>query len=310
MTDNTDYQEFLNWKKRQGHEEYQYLDAIKDIIDNGLRSEDRTGVGTMSKFGVTMRFSLRDGVIPVYTTRKTFVRGAIEELLWMLRGDTDAKHLAEKNVNIWNGNTTRAFLDKRGLSQLSEGDIGSLYGFQMRHWGAEYKGCEHDYTGQGIDQISKVIDLIRTTPKSRRILVSNYNVSQLETGCLEPCHTLFQFYVDTEKGELSSLLYMRSTDYMCGNPLNTIFYSVMTHLFAKLTGYRPGEFVFVSGDSHVYLNHVDNARVQIAREPKPFPVLRINKELNTLDDILTMGFDDFTVSGYESHPPLKYQMAV
>jgi thymidylate synthase len=305
-----EYKEFSKYKKLQSHEEYQYLETVRDIIDNGLRSEDRTGVGTVSTFGTMMRFSLRDGKIPQYTSRKTFVRGAVEELLWMLRGDTNANNLASKNVNIWNGNTTREFLDQRGLEDFQQGDIGTLYGFQMRHWGAEYHGFNHDYTGEGIDQIAKVIELIKTTPKSRRILVSNYNVSQLDTGCLEPCHTLFQFYVDTEKKELSSLLYMRSVDMMCGQPLNVLFYSIMTHLFAKLTGYTAGDFVFTSGDTHVYLNHLDNAKAQIEREPKPFPTLTINKDLNTLEDILSMGFDDFEINGYEYHPPLKYEMAI
>jgi thymidylate synthase len=310
MENSLDYREYLEWKKHQTHEEYQYLEKVRDIINNGLKSEDRTGVGTMSSFGTMMRFSLREGKIPQFTTRKTFVRGAIEELLWMLRGDTNANNLAAKNVNIWNGNTTREFLDQRGLDYLKQGDIGTLYGFQMRHWGAEYHGYDHDYTGQGIDQITKVIELIKNTPKSRRIIVSNYNVSQLDTGCLEPCHTLFQFYVDTEKRELSSLLYMRSVDMMCGQPLNVLFYSIMTHLFAKLTGYTAGDFIFTSGDTHVYLNHINNAKIQIEREPMQFPTITINKELNSLDDILTMKFDDFKIDGYECHPPLKYEMAI
>lgn len=310
MENELEYNEFLKWKKSKTHDEYQYLNCLEEIINSNLERDDRTGVGTISKFGSYMKYNLRDNTLPVFTTRKTFIRGAVEELLWMLRGDTNANHLKEKNVNIWNGNTTREFLDKRGLNSFKEGDIGTLYGFQMRHWGAEYFGCDHDYTNIGIDQIQKVIDLIKNTPTSRRILVSNYNVSQLDTGVLEPCHTLFQFYVDTVNKELSCLLYMRSVDLLCGKPINVIFYSLMTHLFAKITGYKAGDFIFTSGDTHIYLNHIENVKIQIQREPKPFPKIKILKYIKNLDDILKLEFSDFELEGYEYHPPLKYDMAI
>jgi thymidylate synthase len=282
--------------------ETQYLELVKRVIQTGVVKEDRTGVGTRSLFGPQLKFDLRNDTLPVFTTRKTFWRGAVEELLWMISGETDAKKLSEKGVHIWDGNTSREFLNKRGLSHYDEGDIGPMYGFNMRYFGADYKGCNHDYTGQGVDQLKDALYLIKHDPDSRRINVINQNPAVADQCVLHACHQNFQFFVDSHKKELSCQLYIRSQDLLCGCGFNVIFYSLMTHLFAKVSELSAGDFIITMGDAHVYNNHITNALIQVEREPKPFPKISINKNINSLEDIEQLSYQDFELKGYTFHP--------
>lgn len=291
------------------HEEYQYIDMLKLILSEGILRQDRTGVGCKSYFDYTMKFDLSDNCLPVFTTRKIFTRGAIEELLWFIRGETDSKLLSDKKIHIWDGNTTRGFLDGRNLKTYPEGNIGTMYGYQWRNWGGDFK--EHLKGNRtGIDQLAKVVDLIKNNPDSRRIILSAWNVSQLETGCLEPCHILVQFFVDTVNGTLSSKLIQRSADVCCGVPLNCISYSLLTILLANICKLKPKYFIWSGGDCHVYNNHIDNVKIQVDREPYSFPQCFINKDINSIVDIENMTISDFTIKNYISHPKLKYEMAV
>lgn len=286
-------------------EERQYLNLVKHIIDVGVLKGDRTGVGTYSVFGRTMRFSLRGGTMPLFTTKKVFWRGVAEELLWFISGDTNVKTLKEKNVHIWDENGSREFLDKRGLRFREEGDLGPVYGFQWRHFGAQYTTCHADYKGKGIDQIKQIIDTIKKSPDDRRLILSAWNPSALPDMALPPCHMFAQFYV--ARGELSCQMYQRSADMGLGVPFNVASYALLTHLIAHCTDLLPGEFIHVMGDCHVYTNHVAPLREQLKREPRPFPKLRIK---NGLKDIDGFKFEDFEIVGYNPYPAIKMEMAV
>lgn len=290
-------------------EEMQYLDICRDIIENGVQRGDRTGTGTMSKFGVQMRYSLRDDTLPLLTTKRTFWRGVAEELLWFVKGSTNANELAEKNIHIWDGNGSREFLDSRGLSHREEGDLGPVYGFQWRHFGAEYKDMHADYTGKGVDQLADCIDKIKNNPEDRRIVMSAWNPADLGEMALPPCHMFCQFYVDTEKNEVSCQMYQRSADMGLGVPFNIASYALLTHMVAKATGRKPGDFVHSIGDAHVYLNHVDALKEQLERKPRAFPKLKM-KEGKEYNDIDGFEFDDFEVVGYKPHKSIKMKMAV
>jgi thymidylate synthase len=306
-----EYKAVLRMRKEKEHEEYQYLHLIEDIITNGYSQEDRTGVGTFTKVGSQMRFSLRNKTLPVYTTRRTFFRGAVEEILWILRGETDVKSLQEKNIHIWDGNTTSNFINRRGLEGVvPENSIGTLYGFQFRNWNGDWVQWRDNNVRTGIDQLSKIVSLIGNDPNSRRILSSNYNVSQTETGVLEPCHTLYSFNIDTINKEIHSLLWMRSCDLMCGNPLNVLHISILTHILAKMFSYTAGDFVFQSSNTHVYKNHINNAMEQIKRNPYKFPKIQIKKDIKTIGDIESLLYEDFELEDYICHPPIKYEMAI
>lgn len=287
------------------HEEMQYLDLIREIITSGNRRMDRTGTGTLSKFGATMRFSLRDNTLPLLTTKKTFWRGVAEELLWFVSGATNANLLREKNIHIWDGNGSREYLDSLGLTEREEGDLGPVYGFQWRHFGAEYKTMHDDYTGQGVDQIAKLIHTIKTNPTDRRMIVSAWNPAAFHLMALPPCHMFAQFYV--ANGELSCQMYQRSADMGLGVPFNIASYSLLTHMVAHVTGLKAGEFVHVIGDAHVYLNHVEPLQTQLQREPRPFPKLRIKRTVTDIDDFT---YDDFEVIGYKPHKRIKMKMSV
>lgn len=216
------------------HEEHQYLDAIRDIIMTGVPRDDRTGVGTISKFGLTMRFSLRDGVLPLLTTKRVFWRGVAEELLWFISGDTSNATLQAKGVHIWDGNASREFLDSRGLHHREVGDLGPVYGFQWRHFGATYSDMHADYSGKGVDQLKAVIDTIKKNPADRRIILSAWNPAALPDMALPPCHMFAQFFV--EGGELSCQMYQRSGDMGLGIPFNIASYALLTRLIAQVTG--------------------------------------------------------------------------
>jgi len=286
------------------HEEYQYLKAIREIIEKGISMDDRTGVGTRSVFGTMMRFDLKKS-FPLLTTKRVFWRGVVEELLWFVKGDTNAKHLTEKGVKIWEANGSREFLDKRGLSHREEGDLGPVYGFQWRHFGAKYVDMHTDYTGQGVDQLAECIRKIKEDPTDRRILLSAWNPADLGLMALPPCHMFCQFYV--ANGELSCLMYQRSCDMGLGVPFNIASYSLLTYMVAQVCDLKPGEFVHTMGNTHVYQNHVEPLLTQLERTPRPFPVLRVNPDVKDID-----GFQasDFDLIGYNPHGKIAMEMAV
>lgn len=286
-------------------QEMQYLETIRRIIDTGYKREDRTGVGTLSIFGTQMRYSLRDNIIPLLTTKRVFFRGVAEELLWFIRGSTNAKDLQAKNIHIWDGNSTREFLDASGFIDRQEGDLGPVYGFQWRHFGAKYKTCYDDYTGEGIDQLSEVINRIKNNPNDRRIIMSAWNPIDIPEMALPPCHCLAQFFV--ANGELSCQLYQRSADMGLGVPFNIASYALLTHMIAHVTGLKAGELVHTTGDTHVYLNHIEPLEEQLRRVPKPFPTLHFKRNVQTIDEFQ---FEDFEIRGYDPYPTIKMEMAV
>jgi len=287
------------------HEEMQYLNLIRKIIESGNQRGDRTGTGTLSLFGAQMRFSLRNGTFPLLTTKKVFYRGIAEELFWFIRGSTSAKELQDKNVRIWDGNSSREFLDSIGLHDREEGDLGPVYGFQWRHFGAEYTDMHADYSGKGVDQLAEVINRIKTKPNDRRIIMCAWNPADLNKMALPPCHCLVQFYV--ADGELSCQLYQRSADMGLGVPFNIASYALLTVMIAHVTGLTPGDFVHTLGDAHVYSNHVEALKTQLEREPKEFPKIVIKRQVEKIEDF---NIDDFEVVGYQSHPKIVMDMAV
>lgn len=224
-----------------------------------------------------------------------------------LQGNTNANVLAEKDIHIWDGNGSREFLDERGLGHRDVGDLGPVYGFQWRHFGAEYVDMYTDYTGKGVDQLADCIDKIKNNPEDRRIVLSAWNPADLGLMALPPCHMFCQFYVNTETNELSCQMYQRSADMGLGVPFNIASYALLTHLIAHVTGRKPGEFVHVLGDAHIYLNHLDALKEQLEREPRDFPTLRINPEKTDIDNF---EFSDFEVVGYKPFKAIKMKMAV
>lgn len=262
------------------------------------------GVGTLSIFGDQMRFNLRDQ-FPLLTTKRVFWRGVAEELLWFIQGSTDAKLLQEKNIKIWDGNSTRQFLDSAGFHDREVGDLGPVYGFQWRHFGAEYNDCKSDYSKKGIDQLKDVIERIKTNPNDRRIIMTAWNPSDIPNMALPPCHCLVQFYV--ANGELSCQLYQRSADMGLGVPFNIASYALLTYMIAHVTNLKPGDFVHTFGDAHVYLNHVEPLQEQLKRSPRPFPKLNIKRQITDIDDFR---FEDFEIVEYDPYPTIKMDMAV
>jgi len=287
------------------HEEYQYLDSIRDIIATGLGRDDRTGVGTISKFGTVSRWNLRDNIFPLLTTKRVFWRGVAEELLWFIEGNTSAKPLQDKDIHIWDGNASREFLDKTGLGHREVGDLGPVYGFQWRHFGAAYKDMHADYTGQGVDQLQQVIHSLKNKPDDRRIILTAWNPAALKEMALPPCHMFAQFYV--ANGELFCQMYQRSGDMGLGVPFNIASYSLLTRLLAQVCGLQAGEFIHVIGDAHVYKNHVEPLLQQLEREPRPFPKLIIDPSIKDID---AFKFEHFKIENYNPHPPIKMEMAV
>lgn len=320
------------------HQEKQYLDLLCDILEYGEDRSDRTGVGTRGVFGRSMRFDLRER-FPLLTTKKMAWKSIVEELLWFVRGDTNSKHLEEKGIPIWKGNSTREFLDNKGLN-YPEGFIGPGYGWQWRHWGARYGICEKDIkrgdsnrwqhcyyekggkaldtesykdkpvVDKGIDQLQRVVNTLRENPKSRQdLIVSAWNVSQLQEMALPPCHLLFQFWVSQERGTLSCQMYQRSCDMFLGVPFNIASYSLLVYLIAEIAGYKPGEFIWLGGDVHIYKNHVAQVMEQVQREPYHFPQVIIPK-VSSLEDIEALSYDDIELIDYKHHPRIKAEMVV
>ena len=285
-------------------EEYQYLHLLRKIIFTGIKKNDRTGVGTFSLFGTRMRFSLRNNIIPLITTKRTFWRGIVEELLWFINGSTNSNLLSDKNIKIWDKNGSLDFLKSRGIDR-KQGDLGPIYGFQWRHFGAEYMDMNTDYTNQGIDQLANIIEIIKINPTDRRIILSAWNPKDQSKMALPPCHILAQFNVSN--GELNCQLYQRSADMGLGVPFNIASYALLTHLLAHCTKLKAGEFIHIMGDTHVYSNHIAGLLSQLERVPRDFPTLRINTE-NT--DINKFSYTDFKLCNYNPHPKIHLEMAV
>ncbi|KAM9332320.1 thymidylate synthase [Pholidichthys leucotaenia] len=281
-----------------------YLGLVEHIVENGRRKGDRTGTGVLSVFGAQVRYSLRDQ-FPLLTTKKVFWKGILEELLWFIRGSTNSNELSAKGVKIWDANGCRDFLDNLGFTDREEGDLGPVYGFQWRHFGAEYKDNHTDYTGQGVDQLQSVIDTIKKNPEDRRIIMCAWNPKDLPLMALPPCHALCQFYVCN--GELSCQLYQRSADMGLGVPFNIASYALLTYMIAHITGLKPGDFVHTLGDAHVYVNHIEPLKEQLQREIRPFPKLKILRNIEKIDDFRT---EDFEICDYNPHPIIKMKMAV
>lgn len=297
--------EDLNQETVVKTDEEQYIILLDKIMKTGCTKSDRTGVGTISLFGAQMRFDLSNGTFPLLTTKTVFWKGVVEELLWFIKGSTNAKDLSTKGVKIWDPNSTREYLDSIGLQDRQEGDLGPVYGFQWRHYGAEYKDMFADYTGMGVDQLLNVINTIKTNPNDRRIIMCAWNPIDLPKMALPPCHCLAQFYV--ADGKLSCQLYQRSADMGLGVPFNIASYSLLTYMIAHVTGLQPGEFVHTLGDHHIYLNHVEPLKIQIQRPLRPFPTLKIARTVETIEDFK---FEDFVLENYNPHPKIEMKMAV
>lgn len=282
-----------------------YLMLLNNVL-GGERREDRTGTGTRSLFGAQLQFDLRNGQVPVLTTKKMAWKTCIRELLWFLRGSTNSKELEAQGVKIWQGNTTRAFLDDRGLTDLPEGDIGAGYGFQWRHFGAVYTDCYADYAGQGVDQLRTVEDLIKNDPMSRRIFMTAWNPKAIHRMALPPCHVSCQFYVSQDG--LCCHMYQRSADMFLGLPFNIMSYGVLTHLLAFRAGIPAKKLVISIGDAHVYNDHVMQVQEQVNRIPYAFPLIKLNDRLKTLD-WSEMTIEDFELLHYAYHPAMAAPMS-
>jgi len=262
----------------------QYLDLMERVLANGVEKRDRTGTGTLSVFGHQMRFDLAQG-FPLVTTKKLFVKAIVHELLWFLRGDTNVRYLQEHGVTIWD-----EWAD-------AQGELGPVYGRQWRSWPSP--------DGGAIDQIADIVAAIRRNPDSRRLIVSAWNPAEVERMALPPCHCLFQFYV--ARGRLSCQLYQRSADVFLGVPFNIASYALLTLMVAQVTGHAPGEVVHTFGDAHLYLNHLEQARLQLARAPRALPRMRLNPAVT---DLFSFRYEDFALEGYVPHPPIKAAVAV
>lgn len=262
----------------------QYLDILDRILKEGVKKEDRTGTGTLSIFGTQSRYPMKDG-FPLLTTKKLHLKSIIYELLWFLKGDTNVKYLQEHGVRIWN-----EWADENG-------ELGPVYGHQWRSW--------PDYQGGTIDQIKNVLHQIKHSPDSRRMIVSAWNVAEVEKMALPPCHTMFQFYV--AEGKLSLQLYQRSADTFLGVPFNIASYALLLQMMAQVTGLEAGDFIHSTGDTHLYLNHLDQARLQLSRTPRPLPVMKINPDVK---DLFSFQYEDFQLEGYDPYDHIKAEVSV
>lgn len=262
----------------------QYLNLLDRILKEGVQKGDRTGTGTLSVFGNQMRFNLEEG-FPLLTTKKLHLKSIIYELLWFLNGDTNVRYLQEHGVRIWN-----EWAD-------ADGELGPVYGHQWRSW--------PDYKGGTIDQIANVVDQLKHNPDSRRMIVSAWNVAEVDSMALPPCHTMFQFYV--ANGRLSLQLYQRSADTFLGVPFNIASYALLLQMMAQVTGFKAGDFIHTTGDTHLYLNHLDQARLQLTREPRPLPVMKINPDVK---DIFSFRYEDFQLECYDPWPHIKAEVSV
>lgn len=286
-------------------EEQQYLNLIKNILENGTWENGRNGK-TKAIFGNMMRFSLKDGKIPILTTKKTAWKTCLRELLWFIRGKTNNKLLTDQGVHIWDGNSSREFLDSRGLQHYEVDELGPIYGHQWRHFNAKWQGDSHDYSGEGVDQLQYIIDQLKNceTRNSRRLVLSAWNPCQLDEMALPPCHILCQFNVH-DGNKLSCMMVQRSCDFFLGIPFNIASYSMLTHLIAKHCGLEAYEFVHCMGNCHLYENAIDACKIQITREPYPFPTVSIKQVRENINDYQV---DDFILENYQSHEAIKVAM--
>ncbi|CAE1243254.1 thyA [Acanthosepion pharaonis] len=284
--------------------EKEYLNAIDYIIKHGSRRSNRTGTDTLSVFGMQMRYNIREA-FPLFTTKRVFWRGILEEMLWFIRGSTNSNELKDKNVHIWDANGSRSFLDNLGFFEREEGDLGPVYGFQWRHFGAEYTDFKSEYGKTGVDQLHNVIDLIKNNPNDRRIIMSAWNPMDLPKMALPPCHVMCQFYVNN--GELSCQMYQRSADMGLGVPFNVASYSLLTYMIAHITDLKPGDFIHTLGDAHVYVNHIEPLKIQLQRALHPLPTLKINRKVTDIDDFK---INDFEIINYKPHGKIQMDMAV
>ncbi|KAI5135214.1 thymidylate synthase 3 [Nematocida ausubeli] len=289
----------------ENYEEKQYLQLIQRILKKGAEKMDRTGTGTIAVFGDMSRYSLEGDRFPLLTTKRVPFRIVAEELLFFIRGQTNNKILKSKNVNIWTLNGTEEFLRSRGISR-KEDDLGPIYGFQWRHFGAEYGTCNDDYSGKGVDQLKSVIEELKKNPNSRRMVVSAWNPLDLDAMALPPCHVLFQFCV--VDGKLNCMLYQRSGDVGLGVPFNIASYALLLKMVSYLTNIPAGEFVHVLSDAHIYLNHVEQLSEQVKRTPYAFPTLKIAPAVprKSIDEF---EIEDFVLEEYIHHPPIKMNMS-
>ncbi|KAM0455301.1 hypothetical protein ACHAO4_004183 [Trichoderma viride] len=311
------------------HEEHQYLNLVREILDQGERRPDRTGTGTLSIFAPpSFKFQLNDNgrpILPLLTTKRVFLRAVIAELLWFIEGNTSSTALSDVGVKIWDGNGSREFLDSVGLTHRDVGDLGPVYGFQWRHFGAEYVDAKADYAGKGVDQLAEIIHKLRNSPYDRRMILSAWNPKDFKSMALPPCHMFAQFYVSypgrgrgqnaeepTEenkpKGHLHCQLYQRSCDMGLGIPFNIASYALLTHMLAHVCDLVPGTFTHVMGDAHIYVDHIDALQTQLEREPRPFPELEITREKGGSIDGWKV--EDFVVKGYNPHKSIPMNMSV
>lgn len=282
-----------------------YLDLLSHVLNHGELRSDRTGVGTLSVFGPQIEFDLQKG-FPVLTTKRLTFSHILHEVLWYLSGATDITYLNEHRVHVWDGNTTREFLDKRGLVDYPAGTTGPLYGFQWRHFGGDFRDVKQS---PGIDQLARLLSILRTDPCSRRMYMSAWNPLDLDKMCLEPCHVSFQLYV-REGTFLDGKLYMRSNDLFLGAPWNIAAYALLLHMFAHLSGYTPGKLVYTLGDAHIYQSHIDAVRQQLSRPVRPFPRLSIADETKSIRDWSDFQSEHFHLESYHPHPWIRAEMAV
>jgi len=306
----------------KNQEEYQYLNLLKTILEQGTKHNDRTGTGTFRIWGAHMEFDLSEGKVPLLTTKKVPARLVIEELLWFLKGCTDVKLLQEKKVHIWDGNGSKEECKK---FNREEGDLGPIYGHQWRNFGASkrlfkkakdmwsnrnLRYVNRAYKDDGYDQIKYIIDTIKNNPDSRRILLSGWNPKEAHQVNPPPCHTFYQFQVEGDK--INGSLYLRSNDIFLGNPFNIASLAILVHLLSIVTGKKAGKIVISIGDAHLYSDHIEQAKIQLEREPYNFPSIEINNRLlnKGLEGIMEANIDDFEVKGYKSHPTIKAKMSV
>ena len=289
-------------KNEINEEEYQYLNLLNKVLEEGLETESRNSK-VFSLFGERMVYDLSKG-FPLLTTKRVGYKTVLRELLWFINGSTSNQELVDQNVHIWTANSSREFLDSRGL-EYEEGDLGPVYGFQWRHFGAEYISHDTNYRGKGIDQLQNVIDLINKEPNSRRIIMNSWSPPDLDKMALPPCHVMCQFNVDTKNNKLDCQLYQRSGDMFLGVPFNIASYAFLTHIIAKLTGYQVGKLIHVLGDTHIYESHIEAVKTQIKRIPYQFPELNIS---NQLTDINTIKEHYFTLQNYKYHDRISAPM--
>lgn len=299
------YQNTRKISDQQRHPEYQYLDLLKHVITTGHRRETRNAF-TYSIFGHRMEFDLSDHKIPILTTKRVAIKTAIKELLWFISGDTSNETLQKNGVHIWDGNSSREYLDSLGMTERKEGDLGPVYGFQWRHSGAKYVDSESDYHGQGVDQLQQAIEMLKKNPFNRRNIVCAWNPSDLSEMALPPCHLMFQWYVE-DNNRLSLQMYQRSGDSFLGVPFNIASYSMLIHMVAWVTGFTPGRFIHIIGDFHAYEEHLEAIQEQLEREPYPFPSVHFKREIDSIDDFK---LEDIEIRDYQCHKTIKAKMVV